>query len=141
MGFLAVVLILCHLSLRTQSIEDCDVEPECHVFQWQSWSNCSGNCGLQSQTRVRHMCCQMDVIPHTAEHCLQHCNMSSDFKLEVSQPCRVCENGGTLKTSLLCACDIHLKGKCCQGESDQFIQNVYKKSFDFHINIVGLQCI
>lgn len=114
MLLLKAFLLQCFICQSALSIEDCDAEPECHVFEWQSWSNCLGNCGLQSQKRERHMCCQMNVIPHTAEHCLQHCNISSDFKLEVSQTCRTCENGGMLKTSLLCACDIYHKGDCCQ---------------------------
>ena len=109
--------VLCIMLKGALFLDDCTVQPECHVFEWQPWSICSGYCGLQTQHRNRHMCCQKWVFPHTAEHCLQHCNRSSSFLLTTSKPCRICENGGTLnQTNSGCKCSGRYKGSCCQGE-------------------------
>ena len=121
--------VLCFMLKRALFLEDCKVQPECHVFEWQPWSMCSGYCGLQTQHRNRHMCCQKWVFPHTAEHCLQHCNRSSSFLLTTSKPCRICENGGTLnQTNSVCKCSGHYKGNCCQGEI--VIQTLVKSTND-----------
>lgn len=55
------------------------------------------------------MCCDVAVLPHTLENCLVHCNLTANFPLTMSRPCRICENGGRLNSSSLsCQCDIYI---------------------------------
>ena len=110
---------------NVHSTENCPEFRDCHLFDWLSWSVCEGNCGSQSQYRERHMCCDDTVIPHDLEHCLKHCNLDSD-SLNVTQNCRICENGGTLHI-LSCTCDVHHQGDCCPGKKRIFQWKFYDK--------------
>ena len=109
------VSLLVYMNYRNvHSTENC-TSNDCHVFDWLSWSVCVGNCGSQSQYRERHMCCDDEVRPHNLENCLKHCNLDSDFELNDTQNCRICENDGTLHR-LSCSCDVNHQGDCCLGE-------------------------
>ncbi|XP_061162843.1 neurogenic locus Notch protein-like [Saccostrea echinata] len=115
MDLIKVLLQIFALYSSTILADNCSVEPECHVFHWKEWGSCAGVCGSQSQGRERKMCCSYSVSPRTVENCLKHCNLSLNFELNQSKPCRVCENGGTLDfSSLSCKCDQHYKNICCQ---------------------------
>ena len=111
---LQVFLLVCMNYRKVHSTENCDSN-DCHVLDWLSWSVCVGNCGFQSHYRERHMCYDDEVRPHDLEHCLKHCNLDSNFELNVTQNCRIYENGGTLHI-LSCTCDVHHQGGCCQGK-------------------------
>lgn len=117
MELLVGIVIICEISKYGLADVDCTNIPDCRVFDWEPWSVCSGNCGFQSQNRERYMCCDVEVKPHTKEHCLLHCNMDADFLFNMSRPCRKCENGGRLNSSSLsCQCDEYHGGGCCQGK-------------------------
>ena len=86
------------------------------------------------------MCCDDEVRPHDLENCLKHCNLDSNFELNVTKNCRTYENGGTLHI-LSCTCDVHHQGDCCQGKmriffvfvnavKDQVNLSVFKSNFD-----------
>lgn len=118
MKLFQVVLVIGHLFKHDSAYILCP--SDCKVLNWESWSVCSGICGSQSQKRVRFMCCDNDVIPHTLENCLVHCNLTANFPLTISRPCRICENGGRLNSSSLsCQCDIYHEGSCCQGKESK----------------------
>ena len=118
------VLLLVCMNYRNVHSNDLCKSRDCHVFDWLSWSVCVGNCGSQSQYRERHMCCDDYVWPYDLEHCLKHCNLDSDFELNDTQDCRICENGGTLNI-LSCTCDVHHQGDCCQGKRRIFQWKFY----------------
>lgn len=90
---------------------------DCHFFNWRPWGSCIGKCGYQNQTRERFFCCNSEVIPHTVENCLLHCNLSRQYPTKESKTCRICLNGGTLHSvSTPCGCSPKFKGDCCQGK-------------------------
>lgn len=117
MKLLQVILIIGEFSKYGLADVDCTNIPDCRVFDWETWSVCSGNCDFQSQNRKRYMCCDVEVKPHTQENCLLHCNMHANFLFSVFRPCRICENGGRLNSSSMsCQCNEYHGGGCCQGK-------------------------
>lgn len=121
MKILQLILVIGHLFKYGFADINCTYASDCKVSNWESWSVCSGLCDSQSQIRERYMCCDNGVIPQTLENCLAHCNLTANFQLTMSRPCRICENGGRLRSSFLrCQCDIYHEGSCCQGKICEF---------------------
>lgn len=116
----SLLLINFSVPFTVVSIEQC--HPDCYIFDWLSWGNCTGDCGNQKQNRKRFFCCSEAVQPFNFENCLQHCSLPNTFKTLQNQTCRVCGNGGTvLSASSPCICSSRYKGDCCEG------RNILKK--------------